>query len=1534
MAPGLAPPAPRPATRGAPPRSTTPSSDAGAGGASAGVPRYLQRPTATSTAPAEEVSSLLSDYTPDDLLQEGQSLTDPDAPDAGTAEVEQLLSEWPDTPLDGPGSVESDEVLGGAGSDRDAVRTVCEAGDSGEVSESAEPIMSEPDAGGLEGEPDAGEENAGTEVDPGTTTDAGTTSEDGATTEVREGDEADGGGAREGGGREATTGGEEAVDLEGLDELASGDLDLVDTELAEHQRWAGAREQVGEANSIERAGFVMRQIRDGLLLGAQGGFGMGTLLGGVHRAAGSQLTARVAASLGTRIETVLASRIGPRLGARLGGSVLSRSGAASQAAARMAARLGTRLGPRVAAQAARFTPLPAVGAVIGGVVSFHSLYTRDWRQTRQTLANFGEGGSKYEVLANSIAAISEVVDIVSNSLNVIAGLMGVVTLAMWGAAILTGGILSPLAGTLTALSLAIGAVTLAMDVINMAVLQPLVTLFRAMHTFTSESDPREVVADGQTLSAAAANNGGAIGGLLGARAAAVGGARPNAEAGESTRRGDDTPDPAGEGGRVEFEARPEPPEIPTTPAADTPVPVPADTPATSRPLVETPSTPAADTPATPTTPAAPEVPAVPDVPATPVPEATPRPAAPESSAPAVPERPATAAAPLDAPEAAAPRPAVPETTPTDPAAPVASPPVAPAPAARPPQPGPDYRWVEPHTRNGKPMPGYWRRSPRKAGTAGAPEASRPATPETPAAPEAPAVPPAPAATSGRPPQPAPDYRWVEPYTRQDGRTVAGHWRRTGAGSGSPAGPTTPGVGASGGGGRGGGRPPRPTDTPMTPRELADAVKRAGRRARQASIRREGRKTAMANLRESVDSGIYDPQSARSVEDLGRGRVDEILNTPEVEGEPHPGSRAEGVNTSVEFSDLPRLADMPTEPQSGGRSYMTDYNEHRRGHHGGDTRKPIEMGVDRDPNWDTTAEPAREFDPDPDRARRSALDPDEPMDSGFEDTPGWQTKESSFADLMNDPELANHPDPRVRAAYRQFVESQSRPPAAPPATTAPTAPAASTAAAPAESAGPPVAPALGAEPALVSSAPTAPVEAPVETLTPPASLPEATSNVSPTESAVEPTPSAATPAVPAGNPASFPHAGAETPAALDPAPTASPSPDAVPTAESTPVTPAVELTPASSTVSSEAATPAAGAARATETTTASVLPIDVVSVGAQGATAASAGRASPGSDPSLLQRFFPSFYAGGTPGPSPEEQQAAFNAQFASDFPPFEGVERANPAYAEPPCTPAQIEAVRGHIAELTQARAQAAHAESQMETQVTAHEANTGPLDHAVETTEAGEAAVEQHEEHLSTTSEANSAQQQRQEEANTCVEGYDDQQGAIDGLRTPLRAFQGMMDLASYLPGDAGEAMQSMNQDAGQMLSAFDEMDASMAEQATGGEANQEQLQGEASQIEQTSTEASATGETLASASADATALCERNDEALAQATESRDAASDAGTQIDTQIQDQETQAATMAQQLQSWAVQHRDARHQAVNTLAARVAAENMTVTATHLD
>ncbi|WP_203991996.1 hypothetical protein [Virgisporangium aurantiacum] len=236
--------------------------------------------------------------------------------------------------------------------------------------------------------------------------------------------------------------------------------------MAEHERWGSAAATVGDAGSADRAGWVAEQVGGGLGGGVLPAAGMGVAL---------ELTTRAASRL-----------------------------------------------------AVRRIPVPVVGAIIGGAIGAVSLYGQLFGEGRAELAAkfaaAGEGSTWYERAANNIDAVVAGLDIAGNALDTIGLVAGIVAAIAWALAIPTFG--GSLAVATPATAIATGA-SLASAVLGVIKIlgQSLVLLFRSLHSFTSEADPRAVQATGGQLSESAGALGGVLGGFAGSKAGGKAGDR-------------------------------------------------------------------------------------------------------------------------------------------------------------------------------------------------------------------------------------------------------------------------------------------------------------------------------------------------------------------------------------------------------------------------------------------------------------------------------------------------------------------------------------------------------------------------------------------------------------------------------------------------------------------------------------------------------------------------------------------------------------------------------------------------------------------------------------------------------------------------------------------------------------------------------------------------------------------------------------------------------------------------------------------------
>ncbi|WP_331240859.1 hypothetical protein [Georgenia sp. MJ206] len=271
----------------------------------------------------------------------------------------------------------------------------------------------------------------------------------------------------------AAGGGDADVDQAGQEMFEVGvagpgtDLDLIDTELAEHERWTGSFGDLGTAGSDQRARFLLEMTGQGAVSGAAGGVVMGFAMSAIGAAVG-----QVA---GRRLATLAVSR------------------------------------------GLSATPVPGLGSAIGGVMAVAGLAMRDWGATGQTIGRIGTG-TGYERLANDLEGLAELLDVTTAIMDVVAGVLGGIAVGMWVGAILSAGALSPLAATLSAIGIGMNIATTAVGLIVSAIIRPVVAALRALHAFESQGDPATVEQQGAALSAAAGQVTGAVAGALAAKA--------------------------------------------------------------------------------------------------------------------------------------------------------------------------------------------------------------------------------------------------------------------------------------------------------------------------------------------------------------------------------------------------------------------------------------------------------------------------------------------------------------------------------------------------------------------------------------------------------------------------------------------------------------------------------------------------------------------------------------------------------------------------------------------------------------------------------------------------------------------------------------------------------------------------------------------------------------------------------------------------------------------------------------------------------
>lgn len=1272
----------------------------------------------------------------------------------------------------------------------------------------------------------------------------------------------------------------------GAGALETGDLVLIDVELAEHQRWEGALGRVGASGSVQRAEFIAEAVGSGFISGAASGLAMGLGIGLVSRA------------------------------------------------------------------------VPAIGPIIGGGMALHGLVTRDWAETGATVGRFGEGSDTYETLANTIASVSAIIDIVSQVLTVINGIVGIVQTA---AAVIAGGavvaafftfgatlgiaaVAGDVVGVCEEISLAITEVTTVLDELNAAILQPCVTLFRALHAFTTQADPREVEQQGHGISNAAAASGAALGAWAGGRAAHVGGgARP---AGPE-----------------------EPPSASQRPPHETPPPAPGDGPAVHfQELAGAPTHPEASPTAQPQ--------AIATAPA-PVPEittATPPPAHTESITPTA------AATPEVTPPTTHPQPATPhapEATPGQPQQGIVPPGIdtpppgweAPPPGFVPenPQLGGNWPYNEPVPNRGQlgtnvqrdhviaqaklrdmltdPSTGqtHYPPSVRDALTVlaetGAATPTRPTLPHTEVTFHGPnadvpqinrlraqggpssfsddIVGPSRDAriAAGYDPQ-AVDRGWVDQLGRlhatQRMGDTGGHlerlsggqpitsgeveglnWSSFGpdpslAGVGDVAAPptssvatpaaitptappitvspvaeftppiaTTPTAAATSPqltlSGFEGPTPPRPR-RPLTPDEVAPAG------ARSAFLRRQ----------RALAAGQNPPGPGRGPFNIARHEVPDRANI-------------EGIWQST--SPTPDLYQYSPRQPVGWESHHVEQQSAFIAPGGG------EVIPGYNPNEDVTVMMRRA----PEHQATFAAQAQQRAQPDFHLTVGtpaaleeahniavWGTRtpQPPGTPQLMTPEVAG----QTVMEHSAYLFETSR-----------------LSSGFGQDPNAPITPRAGETP--LADRPV------VGDLVGPRGGVDPFENIDWDRTFNQPDPFRA--AQPPGTQLALPGmedltlrpGRAQEQLSLPGIDQPGPNPNQL-AFDFTPGTPPVPSSPSSS-----GGPPPPGA------------PPVAPPAGPAAPTLATRAH-------QVGELFLPQIFGGGGEAPTYAQQQAAHRARFTADNQPAEGVERVNPDYPPPPATPAQITHIQDEIMNLLAVRAEAEQGAHNQSQRADVCEANQAPIQQSINDTTAGISAVQAHNDAIARREAVNQEQQQRQQESEGLVAGYPSQATGLLALSAPLAAWEGFTSLASHLPGDAGDSMLRMNQEARQMQDSFDQMAAHMAGVDEEGPANQGALEGDQERLEATGEQAQQSDDQLHTASDGAQGLQDSNEAALTEANILEQAATDRAQECTDAVAEREQQADSLAEQLRVWANVHAEARRQAIAATEARLQQEGRVV------
>lgn len=292
------------------------------------------------------------------------------------------------------------------------------------------------------------------------------------------------------------------------------------------------------------------------------------------------------------------------------------------------------------------------------------------------------------------------------------------------------------------------------------------------------------------------------------------------------------------------------------------------------------------------------------------------------------------------------------------------------------------------------------------------------------------------------------------------------------------------------------------------------------------------------------------------------------------------------------------------------------------------------------------------------------------------------------------------------------------------------------------------------------------------------------------------------------------------------------------------------------------------------------------------------------------------------------------------------IERVNPNYENPPCTPQEIVDVQNQILETLDDRAKTEAASAAMAQQQAHHKANEKPLANMQKGTDDAISATEAHQQAVARRKEANQKKKANEDKASGALSDYTDRAAKLATITVPMRGFERFTRLAYDLPENpevlplavkpfagtiirAKHGILKMNTDSKNFLKQLDTMDNTIKDQkATHGERDKG-IQADAKTIDDTNKQAADSDKSLNQAKQTTQDLDTTNKERLDQATKIRTDADQTGATLDKQAQAKQAKAQSLAATLDAWAPRHKQARVEALEETKKRLQAQGYKIT-----
>lgn len=281
---------------------------------------------------------------------------------------------------------------------------------------------------------------------------------------------------------------------------------------------------------------------------------------------------------------------------------------------------------------------------------------------------------------------------------------------------------------------------------------------------------------------------------------------------------------------------------------------------------------------------------------------------------------------------------------------------------------------------------------------------------------------------------------------------------------------------------------------------------------------------------------------------------------------------------------------------------------------------------------------------------------------------------------------------------------------------------------------------------------------------------------------------------------------------------------------------------------------------------------------------------------------------------------------AAGLAPGESIEvPVNPAYAPPPGTTAELEALRVQIGASRSAEAVLGATREHMAEQADEQRTHDAELGTATDVTADLAQGRQAHQAEVDGTAQANTSMASEAGAAVTALGRSAQEAGAVATLVGSLRAFQGMADLFSLLPGSLGRRAERASADTTRLIAALNRVSDADAAQAE-VEAGRGTIDADAGRIETVAAAGAGTDEALASGQAGVSTLQAENAASLAETEATQEQADTELTAARETENDAHSTHDALLGQLQTWAQVHRQAREDAIRAAIAQYEASGL--------